>query len=69
MKRYLLLLIAVLLMGINSLTSCAKINKDQPCGTYQNGATVEQLYKDGNGNCYYIDRNNGNHISVATCGC
>jgi len=52
-------------------TSCTKVNKDQPCGTYQNQNTLEQLFKDSNGNCYYIDGTSGQKTMVPTssCGC
>ena len=63
--------IILLLAFILSAPACAKINKDQPCGTYQNQTVTEQLYKDSNGNCYYIESTNGQKVMVpnSTCNC
>ena len=69
MKKPSFLLILVFVIASFLFSTCAKINKDQPCGNY-NG-TNEILYKDSSGNCYYIDDNTGKHIYVtnSTCNC
>jgi hypothetical protein len=60
--------ILLLLIAIGScINSCTKPNTDQPCGTY--GTNSQQVFKDGNGRCYYQDLNNGNKIYIDQCPC
>ncbi|WP_448699799.1 hypothetical protein ACFGVR_22040 [Mucilaginibacter sp. AW1-3] len=70
MKKLPFLLFAGMLFTIFlSIAACTKVNKDQPCGTY-NG-TNQILYKDSNGNCYYLENESGKKVSVpnSTCNC
>jgi len=70
MKNLPFLMLAILLLAfILSAPACTKVNKDQPCGTYQNQNVQEQLYKDSNGNCYYVDPANGQKVSVPNSSC
>jgi len=66
-----LMLSIVLLAFVLSAPACTKVNKDQPCGTYQVQTVTEQLYKDSNGNCYYVDPASGQKVMVpnSTCNC
>jgi hypothetical protein len=69
MKKISLLLGAILIILLVGLyVRCTKINKDQPCGTY---GSNEQLFKDSNNKCYYIDNSSGNkvYIDKSLCSC
>lgn len=69
MKKRYYLIIAALIIGCLFFIKCAKINKDQPCGPYNN--TNEQLYKDSNNKCYYIDNQTGAkvYVDASQCNC
>jgi hypothetical protein len=71
LKIRLLLLITALVAVSFLSTTCAKINKDQPCGTLNINNNNEALFKDSNGNCYYIDNQTGKQVYIAnsTCNC
>ncbi|WP_139113064.1 hypothetical protein [Mucilaginibacter sp. PPCGB 2223] len=68
MTKLLFFIPAIALLAV---TACTKVNKDQPCGTYQYQNVTEQLFKDSNGNCYYIDGTTGQKTMVpnSSCGC
>ena len=69
MKKLYFLIVLVLLAVAFIFVKCAKVNKDQPCGPYNN--TNQQLYKDDSEKCYYIDNSTGEKVYVdrSFCNC
>jgi hypothetical protein len=68
MKKITLILAAVLILVIGLYIRCTKVNTDQPCGTYQNS---QQLFKDGDNKCYYVDQSTHKNVYVdqSLCSC
>lgn len=61
--------IIALLVGVICLYSrCAKISTDQPCG---NTTDNQQLFKDADNKCYYVDQNTHKNVYVdkSLCNC
>ncbi|MEO6523981.1 MAG: hypothetical protein ABIN91_20020 [Mucilaginibacter sp.] len=68
MKKISLIVAVILIAVICFFSRCAKINTDQPCGTYQ---TNIQLFKDSENKCYYKDQDTGKKVYVdqSICNC
>lgn len=68
MKKISLILAAVLIAVFCLYTRCTKVNTDQPCGTYQSS---QQLFKDSNNKCYYVDQSSHKNVYVdqSLCDC
>ena len=67
-RKVSLILVAVLLLVIGLYIRCTKVNTDQPCGTYQSN---DQLFKDANNKCYYVDQTTHKNVYVdqSLCNC
>lgn len=64
-----MLALAVVLIAMVGLYSrCTKVNTDQPCGLTDK---QDQLFKDADNRCYYIDQSTHNKIYVdkSICNC
>lgn len=68
MKKISVIVAVLVVIVICFFTRCAKINTDQPCGTYQLNI---QLFKDADNKCYYTDQDTHKKVYVdqSMCNC
>ena len=68
MRKISIAVASVLLVIVCLYIRCSKVNTDQPCGTYQNN---QQLFKDADNKCYYVDQSSHKNVYVdqAMCNC